>query len=513
MNPNPLDIKTEVPTAPDGVESATFSGIPVSKVVASSSQRPLSRDWVFWSLVLLTAVPAVAMFFLDDLAVIGGLACLVMLGMIFLKLPVAVALSVPGILGMGAMRGQLAAESSLTRLPYDTVAAWTLSVVPMFVFMGLLLWRSGITTDLYNVGRRGLSWLPGGLAVGTNFAGAGFAAVSGSSVATTHALARVGVPEMLKAGYHPRLAIGAVVVAGLAGQILPPSIMLIIYSGIASTPVGPQLLAGVGPGLFIPVLFTLAIVLVATLVPGMVDKSRALDVELETESGSLWSSLKKTWPVPVLIGIVIGTLFLGIFTATEAGACAALFALLLTVWWKRKGGAMESIWHAARGTISSTGGIFLLLLGATIFARMLSLTGLPRELAGWVESMGFSRITFLLFLVVLYLVLGMFMDPLAMMLLTVPVLMPALAAVDVSLLWFGVFIVFMGELAVLTPPVGVLLYIIHGIVQDRQVNLGINIPFKDALMGVIMFLPFILLMAVIMIFWPDLVTYIPDNFG
>lgn len=510
---NPLDIDTEVPTAPDGAGPATFSGIPVSQPVHKQTERGLLKDWHFHVQALMFVVPTVWMCLTDNLDLIGTLACIQMMGLIFLKLPIAIALTVPGVMGMWCMRGQLAAESALTKLPYETVAAWTLSVVPMFVFMGLLLWRSGITTSLYNVGRRSLSWLPGGLAVGTNFAGAGFAAVSGSSVATTHALTRVGVPEMLKAGYHPRLAMGAVVVAGLAGQILPPSIMLIIYSGIASTPVGPQLLAGVGPGLFIPLLFTVAIILVAKFWPGMVDESRAIDTDLvQEDKTSLWTSLRQIWPVPVLIFVVIGTMYTGIFTATEAGACAALFALFLTMWWKRNGGLRESVVAAARGTISSTGGIFFLLLGGTIFARMLSLTGLPRNLASWVESVGFNRIGFLLFLVVLYLLLGTFMDPLPMMLLTVPVLIPALEAVDVSLLWFGVFIVFMGELAVLSPPVGVLLYIMHGIVQDKEVNLGIKIPFKDALMGVLIFLPAAILMAFIMIIWPELVTWIPDNF-
>src|SRR5699024_4583500 len=150
----------------------------------------------------------------------------------------------PAFMGMISMRGWRLVESMMTTLPYDEVASWSLSVVPMFIVMGLLLWRAGLTESVYRAMSQLIGWLPGGLAIGTNWAGAGLAAVSGSTVGTTYALTRIGVPEMLKAGYDKRLALGAVIVAGLPGQLIPPSIMLVIYAGIAEVPVGPQLLAG-----------------------------------------------------------------------------------------------------------------------------------------------------------------------------------------------------------------------------------------------------------------------------
>ena len=221
--------------------------------------------WIVFALTVAVVVAStVALFLPLKPEAIGIAACVLMLDAdLPARCPVAVAMIVPALLGSYALRGERLVESILTTLPYQQVANWTLSVVPMFILMGLLLWKAGLTESLYAAGRHWLGWLPGGLAVGTNLAGAGLASVSGSSVGTTYALARIGIPEMLKAGYDKRLAIGAVIVAGLPGQLIPPSIMLVIYAGIAEVPIGPQLLAGIGPGLLVAALFTVMIVMFA----------------------------------------------------------------------------------------------------------------------------------------------------------------------------------------------------------------------------------------------------------
>lgn len=465
--------------------------------------------WIVFTLTVAVIVASTVVLFLPlKPEAIGIAACVLMLTLIFLRVPVAVAMIVPALLGSYALRGERLVESILTTLPYQQVANWTLSVVPMFILMGLLLWKAGLTESLYAAGRHWLGWLPGGLAVGTNLAGAGLASVSGSSVGTTYALARIGIPEMLKAGYDKRLAIGSVIVAGLPGQLIPPSIMLVIYAGIAEVPIGPQLLAGIGPGLLVAALFTVMIVLFARR------WAKTREDHVEHHPTATWrdrfASLLKIWPVPLLIAIITVGMFSGMFTATEAGAVAAVFSVVIALIWKRGNGPWRAIADGAVATISSVGAIFFMLIGVEALSRMFTLTGISTGFAELVESMNLNRVSFLLLMMVVYIVLGTFMEPLPMMVLTIPVLMPTLHSMDISLLWYGVFAVFMGELAVVTPPVGILAFIIHTITKDPEVNRGQNISMNDVFKAVWWFMPMAIVVTVVLIFFPQIATFIPD---
>jgi C4-dicarboxylate transporter DctM subunit len=472
-------------------------------------ERGDTRGWVIFAITVAVLVSStVAMFLPLKPEAIGIAACVLMLTMIFLRIPVAVAMIVPALLGMYAMRGERLVESMLTTLPYQQIANWTLSVVPMFILMGLLLWRAGLTESLYAAGRHWLGWLPGGLAVGTNLAGAGLASVSGSSVGTTYALARIGIPEMLKAGYDRRLAIGAVIVAGLPGQLIPPSIMLVIYAGIAEVPIGPQLLAGIGPGLLVALMFTVMIVIFARRwAVARTDHAEHHPVATWRER---FASLVKVWPVPLLIAVISVGMFSGVFTATEAGAVAAVFSVVIALIWRRRDKPLRALSDAATGTISSVGAIFFMLIGVEALSRMFTLTGISTGFAELVEGMHLNRITFLLMMTVVYIVLGTFMEPLPMMVLTIPVLMPTLESMDISLLWYGVFAVFMGELAIVTPPVGILAFIIHSITKDPEVNQGQDISMNDVFKAVWWFMPMAVVVTLVLIFFPDIVTFIPD---
>lgn len=447
---------------------------------------------------------------------IGAAACVLMLTLIFLRMPVAIAMIIPSLLGMRALRGNSLVEATLSDVPYTSVASWTLSVVPMFILMGLLLWRAGLTASVYEAGRQWLSWLPGGLAVGTNVAGAGLASVSGSSVGTTFALARIGIPEMLRAGYHKRIAIGAVMTAGLPGQLIPPSILLVIYAGIAEVPVGPQLLAGIGPGVTVALIFSVMFVVLVTLRPNLTRQEHS-NVKLEENRLSenpTWrtrfQSIVAVWPVPLIVTVIAWGIFSGTFTATEAGALAALLALIITVIWRFRDGPLRAVTSATMDSISSIGAIFFTLLGVDMLSRMLSLSGISTAFVQVVEGLGLSRVEFLLAMTVVYLVLGTFLEALPMMVLTVPALLPTLSALDISLVWFGVFVVFMGEIAVLSPPVGILAFVIHTIAQEPEVNLGQRITLNDIFMSLVWFLPMAVAFVVLMIFVPGLVTFIPD---
>lgn len=477
-------------------------------------ERPNAvRDWIVRGVILAILGGACwLMFTLEARQHIGIAALVAMLTLLFLKVPVAFALAIPGLLGLYAVRPR-AVYTMLEAEPYDAVAQWTFSVLPMFVFMGLLLWKSGLTTRIYVAARHWLSWLPGGLAVSTNVAGTGLAAVSGSTIATTYALTRIGVPEMLKAGYDKRLAIGSVMVSGLPGQLIPPSTFLIIYAGIAEVPIGPQLMAGVLPGLMVAVVFSLAMVLLALLVPSMVGRGKkALPGEEVPDStwSERWASMAAIWPLPVLIGIVLGGMYTGVLTATEAGSAGAFGAVLITLMLMREK-ALKAVLEASMETVIVTGSIFLLIIGAEILSSMLTLSGLADGFAAWISNAGFDRIQFLLIVMVAYLILGMFMDPLPILLLTVPLLIPILHEMQISLLWFGVFAVFMGELGILTPPVGILSFIIHSLMQEKSVSMGQKVSLGDVFMAVAGFMPIAILVAVLLIMFPEVATWLPDS--
>lgn len=441
---------------------------------------------------------------------VGVFAIIAMLTLIFLKVPVAVALSVPGIVGLFAMYGFRAAETVLLKLPYDSVSQWSLSVLPMFVLMGLLLTHSGLTVKIYQAAQHWLGWLPGGLAIGTNIAGAGLATVSGSTIATTHALARTGVPEMLRAGYDKKLAVGSVMAASLPGHLIPPSIFMVIYAGIAQVPVGQQLVAGIIPGALVVALVSTMIFMLCLAKPGLITKPEAVEtVSWNTRLKSLGS----VWPVGLLIVAVLGGMYSGVVTATEAGALGALTATILTFWYRRGDKPVSAFITAAFEAGRSIGSIFFLLIGAYVLTRLLSVTGLAGGFADLIVAMDLGRVQFLLLMMIVYLVLGMFMDPLSIMLLTVPLLIPTLETMDISLLWFGVFVVLMAELAILTPPVGILSFIVHSIVQEKDVNQGVNITLGDVMWAVMWFLPLAVLVCVILIFFPEIATFLPDRMG
>lgn len=463
------------------------------------------------ALVVAVAATAGAMLTVASPLVVGALGLLLMLLLLALRVPIALALLVPALLGLYAIRGMTLVGSLLSRKLTDTVASWELSVLPMFILMGFLISATGISATLYRAAQQWLWWLPGNLAIATNVAGAGLSAVSGSTVGTTFALGRVGGPEMIRAGYHKRFAIVAIMSSGLSGNLIPPSITLVIYSGIAATPVGLQLVAGTLPGVLVAVTFALVFLVVA-LVAGDQVGGRP-DRALAAPPREMLRTTLRAWPVPVLIVIVLGGMLSGLFTATEAAAAAAAVALLMAVPTCLRARTARPLLEAFTGTFRTVGMIFLLLIGAVFLTEMFALTGLSRVVEATVAGAGLDRITFLLVMAVVYLVLGTALDTLSMMLLTVPVLLPTLETLGISPIFFGVFVVLLAEIGALTPPVGVLLYVVERLFKDPQVNLGQTVTVRDVFVSVLWVLPGALLALVILIFFPQIATFLPDSLG
>ncbi|MAM62191.1 TRAP transporter large permease [Maritimibacter sp. UBA3975] len=440
----------------------------------------------------------------------GLLIVVLSIVLLLMGIPVGVAMLGAAVVGLYALSGGRVVRSTMESVAFDATASWSLSVIPMFILMGMILWKSGLTTSAFSAARMWLGWMPGGLAVATNFAGAALAASSGSTIGITYALGRVSIPEMLKSGYHPQLAVGSVAAAGTLGQIIPPSLLLVVYAGAASLPVGQQLLAGVVPGVILAFAFGLMIVLHATLRPGIAPRADLSDVTWPMRMRSLLDGM----PIALVIVIVIGGLFAGIFTATEAGVCGMIVALILGVIHQlRLGTAVRDIARMLRealvGTLTGTASVFLLIVGVAVLTRAMALSQVPNFIASGIAEMGLGRVELLFILIGAYLILGMFMDTLAMMLLTIPVLLGPLASVGVDPLWFGVFLVVMAEVGLLTPPLGILTFIVHRIASDPEANLGNPISLGTVFLGVLPFALTAIAVVILLILVPDIVTWLP----
>ena len=441
------------------------------------------------------------------------------MALMLFKIPIGIAMILSSMLGLFVLIGPRALTGSMEEIAYTSFASWSLSVIPMFVLMGIAMGKSGLTDGAYDSARKWLGRLPGGLAISTNFAGAGLASTSGSSIGIAYAIGRVAVPEMLRSGYSPRLAMGSVAMAGTLGQVIPPSVLLVIYAGVAETPVGPQLLAGIVPGLMLALLFALVI-----LVWGMVVKDAAPRGPRYTWRERL-VSLRSLVPVVVIVVVVLGGIYFGIFTATEAGAYGAAITLVLGLLAvigasrkARRAGGTVSTGSALRtymastllDTISAVAAVFLLLIGVMLLTRVMALSGLASWVADIVVELGLNQLSFLLLLIPVYLILGFFLDTLAMMLLTIPVFLGPLEALDVNLIWFGVFLIVLAEIDLVAPPLGVLNFVVLAIAKSSTKGMGIRITIGDVFKGVLPFIAVCVLFLVALIAFPQIATWLPD---
>lgn len=485
----PVDDTTASPAAPgSGKLSTAYTGL------AGASA-------VLLGVILFAPISSIA---------VGWLAIFLMLTIMMMGVPVAIAMLIVGFLGIGVVSGPRALVQTVTDAPFSAAASWSLSVLPMFILMGLVLGQSGITRHIFRAAQSWLHFVPGNLAVATNFSGAMLAGASGSGTAICYALGRVAIPEMLRANYKPSLATATVVSGGILGNLIPPSILLVIYAGVAGTPVGPQLLATVIPGILIALGYGVMIMIRVKLSPDLAPKAEVADEPWRFKFGLL----KNVWPVPVIIVMVMGVIYTGAGTATEAGALGALAAVIVAFFMMRRtGGFPTTMLAAARGTASSFGAIMLLLVGVAIFTRMVTSTGLAQDVTRLIGNLGLGRVGLLFLLIGVYLVLGMFMDTVAMVLLTVPILAPTLLAADVDMIWFGIFIAIMAELGAASPPVGVLVFVVHRLAQDRDVNLGQRIPLPTVFSGAIWFIGVSLIFVVLLIFVPGLALWLPGISG
>ncbi len=389
---------------------------------------------------------------------IGFMGIAALLALIGLRVPIGAAMGGTAFVGIWAMMGWNPAVGISKAVPFNLIGDWNLSAIPMFLLMGFIAVEAGLTRGLFGAARVFLARIPGGLASSTVVASALFASASGSSVASAAAFSRIAVPEMLESRYQPGLATGAVAAAGTLGALIPPSVLMIVYGMLLDTSISSLFIAGIIPGILTAFMFILLITVRCILKPSLAPR-----VRIQTTMAEKLSLLADAWPLPVLILGVVGGIFAGIFTVTEAGAIGAFLAFLLALMRGRLNLPMMT--RALRDTAAGTAEIFMVVLGAALFARFVALATLPNFL---IESLaGYSTLTVLLLICALFLVLGAFLESISIMLLCLPVLGPLLHAHDVNLIWFGVLTIKLLEIGLVTPPMGMNVFVIKSALGGR----------------------------------------------
>jgi C4-dicarboxylate transporter, DctM subunit len=429
-----------------------------------------------------------------DSTTIGIVGFGAMLALMFLGVPIGVAMGAVGFFGFAWVSGWNAALNMLSLAPYSAVANYVLSVVPLFVLMGHLANESGIGRELYGAAQTWLRHRRGGLAMATVAACAGFAAISGSSVATAATMTTVALPQMRKMGYNPKLATGSVAAGGTLGILIPPSVIFLIYGFLTETSIGKLFLAGVLPGILLSLLFVATVAIMTWRDPALAPRAEA-----KATIADRIKAVRDVWAVATLFTLVIGGMYGGVFTATEAAGVGAFGTLMLAV--ARRRLTWASLWRALASTAETTAVITVILIGAVVLGYFLAVTQLPMKLATALAESGLSANSIMLMIILAYLIMGAFMDELAMILLTIPILFPVTQALGFDPVWFGVIIVIVCQAGMIAPPVGLNVFVISGMVKD--------VPMQDIYRGIMPFLVAMVVLLGILMVAPDIALYLP----
>lgn len=426
-------------------------------------------------------------------AITGYIGLAILFILLFSGMPIGLVMGLVGFFGMVVLTGWEGGIALLGYVPYRTWASYDLSVAPLFVLMGSICFYAGISHDLYKTVHNWLGHLPGGLAMATVGACAGFAAVSGSSIATAATMGTVALPEMKRYKYSSSLATGSIAAGGTMGILIPPSVPLIIYAMLTSESIGKLFLAGFIPGILEAVFYMVVIYGLCRFNPMMGPRGP------RTSLKSKFVAIKDTWAVMALFVLVIGGIYMGVFTPTEAAGAGAFGAFLFAIFrkkltWKTFGASLVD-------TTRTTAMIFILLTGAMILNYFLTVTRLPDELASLIGGLPFNRYGIMIAIILTYIFLGCVIDSLAMILLTVPIFYPVILALGFSPIWFGIVIVRMMEIGQITPPVGINVYVIKGVARD--------VPMGTIFRGIIPFFIADICHVSMLVAFPQIATWLP----
>ena len=430
---------------------------------------------------------------------IGLLSVVVILVLIYSGMYVPVALGLVSFISVWYLRDSTEAPIYLLTLAAsDGLEEYHFGVIPLFVLMGLVVSHCGLGRDIYDVSNYLLRKIKGGLGVATVAANTAFAAITGVSIASASVFARVSVPEMRRFGYSPRFAVGVVAGSSVLGMLIPPSVMLIIYAIVVELSVADMFKAGIFPGLLLAVAYIVAIVCMAIFFPKFIGGQDEKSLAMANEQGDLSGTevIAKLAPFLILILLVLGGIYGGFFTPTEAGAVGALGALVIATI-KRKLNR-PVLWQVLSETGHIVASILLLIVAATMYSRMLAISGLPVEFGAWITAADLSLTTILVVYVIALIIMGTILDTTSIILIMVPLFLPVMIPFDVNLVWFGIITIFGAEIGLLTPPLGISCYVIKSTLPDKDISL------YDVFAGAFPFAVIMLVVLVLLIVFPGI---------
>ena len=422
---------------------------------------------------------------------IAGIALLLLL--FLLRMPVAFAMAFAGFVGFAYLSGLESAYTLLAHDIFETLSSYPLSVIPLFILMGSFAFASGISQRLYTTSYTWVGQLKGGLTVATVLACSGFAAICGSTAATAATMGKIALPEMKKYGYDDELATGTVAAAGTLGILIPPSTVLIVYGILTEESIGKLFVAGILPGFLLSLFFIVTVVLLCLRNPdiGPPGPSTSWKQKLRATTGIVEAIL--------LFLLTIGGLFLGWFSPTQAGANGAFGALVIGVIRGRL--KLKIVIEAARDGLRTACMVLFIIAGATVFGHFLAISNIPFVLAEWVGGLPIPPLAVMAVMIFIYFIGGFFMDSMALIVVTIPIFFPVVLKLGFDPIWFGVIVVLVGEMGVITPPVGVNVFVIKGIAPD--------IPLHRIFRGILPFLVALIVLTVLLTVFPEIATFLP----
>jgi C4-dicarboxylate transporter, DctM subunit len=428
-----------------------------------------------------------------SLTTIGIIGIAILVILLFSKMPVGFVMAFVGLFGFSYVVNYSAGLSLLARDIWDVFSSYGLTVIPLFVFMGQIAFHAGISRRLYDSAYVLMGHRKGGLAMATVAACAGFAAISGSTNATAATMATVTLPEMKRYNYDMGLATGTVAAAGSLGILIPPSVIFIVYGILTEQSIGKLFAAGILPGILLSFLFLLTIHIQVTRNPSLAPPGPQTDLKEKIKS---FAGVLETL---VIFGLVMGGIFFGFFTPTEAAAVGAFLTLMIAVC--RRQLTWDGFVQSLADTTRISCMVMVIVTGATIFGHFMAITRVPFELAGWVAGLPLPRSAVMMVIVLIYLFGGCFMDALAMVMLTIPIFFPVSQALGFDPIWFGVVIVLITEMGVITPPVGVNVYVVYGVAKD--------VPLEVIFKGVLPMVLALLVCNIILLLFPQIALFLP----
>ena len=426
--------------------------------------------------------------------VIGIIGLIILVVVLFSRMPVGFVMALVGFVGFSYMVSLEAGLSLLAKDIFDIFGSYSLTVVPLFVFMGQIAFHAGISRRLYDSAYRFMGHWPGGLAMATIGACAGFAAICGSTNASAATMASVALPEMRRYRYDMKLATGTVAAGGSLGILIPPSVIFIIYGIMTEQSIGKLFTSGILPGLLLAGLFILTIYLWTRIRPELGPRGPRANLKEK------FRSLSGVLEMLIIFGSVMGGLFVGFFTPTEAGAIGAFCTLLIAL--IRRQIDWEGFAQSLLETTRISCMVLVIVTGATVFGHFLAVTRIPFELAGWVKGLPLPPWGIMGLIIFIYLVGGCFIDALALILLTIPIFFPVAVGLGYDPIWFGVIIVMVTEMGVITPPVGVNVYVVSGVAKD--------VPLEVIFKGIVPLLLALIVAVILMVIFPEIALLLPS---